>query len=171
MHEADDAHLQALKEVLARSRELEHAPEHLIQKAMDAFDVSRRPAASPAGSPSALQRLLAVLTFDEIGSALSPVRASGPPTRRLVFSAGDIDVALSVTLGAMRGTWRIDGQCLGDDGPGEVQMICGDQRLQAPWSAQAEFSLEPVPPGDCRLVLRTARWEINLPPFELPPPG
>ena len=45
MHDSDDAHLQALKEVLARSRGLEHAPEHLIQKAMEAFDVSRRPAA------------------------------------------------------------------------------------------------------------------------------
>lgn len=171
MHEADDANLQALKEVLARSRGLEHAPEHLIQKAMDAFDVSRRPAASRAGAPSPLQRLLAVLTFDEIGAALSPVRASGPSARRLVFSADDIDVALSVAPGAARGTWRIDGQCLGDEGPGDVQLTCSDQRLDEPWSAQAEFSLEPVPPGECRLVLRTERWEITLPPFELPPPG
>jgi hypothetical protein len=169
MHESDDADLQAVKDLLARSRGLEHAPERMIQQALDAFDASRRPAAKRQAGASPLQRLLAVLAFDELGAALSPVRGAGAPARRLVFSAGEIDVALSVAPGARRGTWRIDGQCLGDEEPGKVQLSCGEQHLEVPWYTQGEFSLEPVPAGECRLVLRCASWEITLPPFELPP--
>jgi hypothetical protein len=171
MHDSDDAELQALKRLLDRSRNLEHAPEHLLEKVFDAFQVPRRTADSREPPMSPLQRWLAVLSFDDMGIALSPVRAAGPVARRLVFNAGDLDVALSVTPGSQRDSWRIDGQCLGDDGPGNVQLSCGDQRVEVASSAQWEFSFEPVPAGSCRLVLRTDRWEITLPPFELPPNG
>jgi hypothetical protein len=171
MHESDDAELQALKKLLARSRGLEHAPERLLETVFDAFQAPRRTAESQEPPASLLQRWLAVLSFDDMGTALSPVRAAGPVARRLVFNAGDLDVALSVTPGRQRGSWRIDGQCLGDDGPGHVQLSCGDQRIEAASSPHWEFSLEPVPAGSCQLVLRTDRWEITLPPFELPPNG
>lgn len=166
MHEPDDAGLQALKILLARSRGLEHAPERLLEQVIDAFDVPRR---SATASP--LQRLLAVLSFDEVGGSLSPVRASGPVTRRLIFNAGEIDVSLAVTPGSRRGSWRVEGQCLGDEGPGSVALRCAGQHIDAPWSPQCEFEFDPVPPGRCELVLRTPRWEITLPPFELPPSG
>lgn len=166
MHEPDDAGLQSLKALLARSRGLEHAPESLLEQVIDAFDVPRH---SAPGSP--LQRLLAVLSFDEIGGTLSPVRASGPATRRLIFNAGEIDVSLAVTPGSRRGSWRIEGQCLGDDGPGSVSLRCAGQHIEATWSPQCEFDLDLVPPGRCELVLRTARREITLPIFELPPLG
>jgi hypothetical protein len=168
MHEPDDTDLQALKKLLTRSRGLEHAPEGLLEKVFDALQAPRRTAESPEPPVSPLRRWLAVLSFDDMGAALSPVRAAGPVARRLVFNAGDLDVALSVTPGRQRGSWRIDGQCLGDDGPGEVRLRCGDQRIEAASSLHWEFSLEPVPAGACELVLRTDRWEITLPPFELP---
>jgi hypothetical protein len=166
MHEPDDAGLQALKALLARSRGLEHAPEQLLEQVIDAFDVPRR---SPITPP--LRRLLAALSFDELGSALSPVRASRPATRRLIFNAGEIDVSLAITPGSRRGSWRIEGQCLGDDGPGHVALSCADQHIEAEWSPQCEFDLDPVPPGQCELVLRTLHWAMTLPSFELPPPG
>jgi hypothetical protein len=169
MQETDEAELQPLKDLLARSRGLEHAPESLVQKALDAFDDARRPASARQAPPSALRRLLAVLAFDELGTALSPVRGAGTPARRLVFSAGEVDVALSVMPGAERGTWRIDGQCFGDDEPGAVQLTSGEKRLEVPWNTLGEFGLEPVPAGECRLVLRSANWEVTLPPFEIPP--
>lgn len=168
MPEADDADLEPVKELLARSRGLEHAPEHLVQKAMHAFDGTHRTVVARAAAPSTLHRLLAVLTFDELGATLSPVRGSGAPARRLVFNAGEVDVALSVAHGTQRGTWRIDGQCLGDEEPGSVQLTSGEQHLDVPWNAHGEFVLEPVPAGVCRLVLRSARWEATLPSFELP---
>lgn len=171
MHESDDAELQALKGLLARSRGLEHAPERLLEKVFDAFQAPRRTAESNDPPASPLRRWLAALSFDDMGTALSPVRAASPVARRLVFNAGDLDVALSVTPGRQRGSWRIDGQCLGDDGPGKVRMSCGDQRIEVVSSPQWEFSLEPVPAGTCQLVLLTDRWEITLPTFELPPNG
>jgi len=162
----DDADDDLLQRRLRDSRQLEDAPEHLIQRAIDLWQP--RAAASTAGS--ALRRWIATLRFDSAASdnlALG-LRASGASaTRQMLFSAEGRDIDLRLEPLADK-TWRISGQVLGPDAAGIAELRCGDAApQQVAWNELSEFEFEPVAAGVCALALRADGWEISLPSFDL----
>jgi hypothetical protein len=159
-----DAELEA---ALRRSRVLEDAPEHLIQKALDLWQPRTAGRAAPGGGLR--RRLAALLSFDSAG--LTPqaagLRSAGDDTRQMLFSAEGRDVDLRI--GPMSGAgWQVGGQILGPDETGTVELSCGDFHAETPWNELSEFRFDAVPAGTCRLTLRSADWELELPGLQIP---
>jgi hypothetical protein len=156
----------ALQRRLRDSRQLEDAPEHLIQRAIDLWQP--RAAASTAGG--ALRRWVATLRLDSAagGNLALGLRAGGASaTRQLLFSAEGRDIDLRLEPLADR-RWRISGQVLGPDAVGIAELRCGDAApQQVAWNELSEFEFEPVAAGICVLTLRADGWEISVPSFEL----
>lgn len=157
----------ALAGALRRSRVLEDAPEALIRRAIDVFQPRRR-AAVEAPAAGGLRRLVAALGFDSLGLApqAAGLRALGDGTRQMLFTADGRDVDLRIRPAP--GGHGVGGQVLGPDEAGRVAIECGAYRAETAWNELAEFSFEGVPAGRCRIVLRSADWELALPEFELP---
>lgn len=162
----EDADDDLLQRRLRDSRQLEDAPEHLIQRAIDLWQP--RAAATTAGG--ALRRWIATLRFDSaVGDNLAlGLRASGDSaTRQMLFSAEgrDIDLRLEPLVDCR---WRISGQVLGPDAAGIAELRCGDAApQQVAWNELSEFEFEPVATGVCALTLRADGWEISVPSFDL----
>lgn len=158
-----DAELEA---ALQRSRALEDAPEHLIRKALDLWQP--RPAPQVAGG-GMRRRLAALLNFDSAGSTplATGLRSAGDGTRQLLFSAEGRDVDLRIGPASGAG-WQVSGQILGPDETGTVELHCGDFRAELPWNEWSEFHFDAVPAGTCRLTLRSADWELDLPELQIP---
>lgn len=160
----------ALADALVRSRLLQDAPEAVIQRAIDLFATRARPVAAAAPAPaSALRRLVAVLGFDS--AALTPqaagLRSTASAVRQMLFSADGRDVDLRIAPGT--GGWQVSGQVLGPDAAGFVEVSCGEHfhAVQA-WNDLAEFRIDGVPAGRCRIVLRSGDWEMALPELTIP---
>lgn len=159
-----------LADALARSRVLQDAPETVIQRAIDVFATRTRPVAAVAAPPAgALRRLVAVLGFDS--ATLTPqaagLRSSGSAMRQMLFSADGRDVDLRIAPGT--GGWLVSGQVLGPDATGSVELACGEAfRTVQAWNALAEFRIDGVPAGRCRIVLRSDDWEMVLPELGIP---
>jgi hypothetical protein len=157
----------ALEQALRASRALEDAPEALIERAIGLW----QPRA--AAAPGALRRLVAALQFDSAGA--SPlawgVRAAPGEVRQLLFALDGRDVDLRVAPAAEPQRWRVSGQVLGPDTAGTAELAVGGHAVRADWNDLAEFAFDAVPGGTCRLLLRTADWEAELPPIELAPPA
>jgi hypothetical protein len=155
-----------LQRRLRDSRQLEDAPEHLIQRAIDLW----QPRAAAATAGGALRRWIATLRFDSAaGDNLAlGLRASGASaTRQMLFSAEGRDIDLRLEPLADR-TWRISGQVLGPDAAGIAELRCGDAvPQQVAWNELSEFEFEPVATGVCALTLRADGWEIGFPSFDL----
>lgn len=163
-HDPDDAELAR---TLRASRGLEEAPEVLIQRAIGAW---RPRAAAAPGAPGLLRRLAATLRFDSLATPAPALglRAGADRMRQLLFSteARDVDLRLEPESG---GRWRISGQVLGPDEQGSAALLpeLGEPQ-QVSWNELAEFGFEPVAGARCRLLLRGADWELEL-PIELTP--
>lgn len=157
---------ELLQRRLRDSRQLEDAPEHLIQRAIDLW----QPRAAAATAGGTLQRWIATLRFDsaDSGNLVLGLRASGASaTRQMLFSAEGRDIDLRLEPMADR-TWRISGQVLGPDTAGVAELRCGDAAAQqVAWNELSEFEFEPVAPGVCTLTLRADGWEISVPSFDL----
>jgi hypothetical protein len=160
----------ALADALARSRVLQDAPEAVIQRAIDVFAPRQRAVAVDAPAPGGvLRRLVAVLGFDS--ATLTPqaagLRSTASAVRQMLFSADGRDVDLRIAPGA--GGWQVSGQVLGPDASGFVEVSCGEtfHAVQA-WNDLAEFRIDGVPAGRCRIVLRSSDWEMALPELTIP---
>jgi hypothetical protein len=165
----EDADDELLQRRLRDSRQLEDAPEHLIQRAIDLWQ-PRAAATTAAAAGGALRRWIATLRFDSAASdnlALG-LRASGASTtRQMLFSAEGRDIDLRLEPLADR-RWRISGQVLGPDAAGIAELCCGDAApQQVAWNELCEFEFEPVATGVCALTLRADGWEISVPSFDL----
>lgn len=158
-----------LQRRLRDSRQLEDAPEHLIQRAIDLWQ-SRTALSTTATAGGALRRWIATLRFDSAaGDNLAlGLRAGGASaTRQMLFSAEGRDIDLRLEPLADR-TWRISGQVLGPDTAGIAELRCGDAApQQVAWNELSEFEFEPVATGVCALTLRADGWEIGFPSFDL----
>lgn len=164
----DDATLERL---LRDSRQLEQAPESVIQRAIDLWVA--RPAATAAGG-GVLRRLVAALSFDSIGitpQAAGVRSVGGDGVRQLLFTADGRDIDLRVAPAADAGRWQISGQVLGPDESGTAELRCADVQARAAWNELAEFRFDDVPAGACELTLRGADWELTLPPIDIPAPA
>lgn len=159
-----------LADALRHSRVLQDAPESVIQRAIDVFAARPRAAAvpSPAGG---LRRLAAVLGFDS--ATLTPQAAGlrsggvGPARpRQMLFSAEGRDVDLRIE--AAPGGCQVSGQVLGPDAAGRVELQCGAFHADRDWTDLAEFRIDGVPAGICRIVLRSEGWEMVLPEIRIP---
>ena len=155
-----------LQRRLRDSRQLEDAPEHLIQRAIDLW----QPRAAAATAGGALRRWIATLRFDSAdgGNLALGLRAGGASaTRQMLFSAEGRDIDLRLEPLADR-RWRISGQVLGPDAAGIAELRCGDAPAQqVAWNELCEFEFEPVAAAVCMLTLRADGWEIGFPSFDL----
>lgn len=143
-------------------RELPDAPEWRVLQA----EAIWRPL--PAQAAPLLARVLAVLSFD---SWVSPAPAlRGVPaedSRQLLFAAADHDIDLR--LASADGAWTIEGQVLGPDASGKVEIGReGDAQPQVtPLDELGAFRCSGLAPGTVRVVLILASVRIELPALQL----
>jgi hypothetical protein len=154
-----------LEQALRASRGLEDAPESVIRRAIDLW----QPRTAAERSGSVLQRWIATLRFDSAAAGTPALGLRAGPsdaTRQLLYTAEDRDIDLRIDP-QPDGGWRVSGQVLGPDSAGTAELHCDAAAAQqVPWSELAEFEFAPVPAGRCVLTLRSADWEISLPPFD-----
>jgi hypothetical protein len=155
---------------LQRSRQLEDAPEHVILRAIAAWQPRRQTTAAP----SLLQRILAVLTFDS--GAASPLafgaRSAGGAARQMLFSAEahDVDLRIAPARETAADQWLLSGQLLGPDGLALVALTDAHGRLigESALDEFGGFRLPAVAAGRYTVTLRLDGAEIELPPIDVP---
>jgi hypothetical protein len=155
---------------LRRSRQLEDAPEHVIQRAIASWQ-PRRQATTAAGL---VERLLAVLTFDS--GATSPLafgmRSAGVATRQMLFSAQghDVDLRVSPAGGTQADHWLLGGQVLGPEARGVVVLtdVRGQAVAETRLDELGEFRLPAIAAGQYTVTLRLGAREIVLPSIFVP---
>jgi hypothetical protein len=159
---------------LRHSRQLEDAPEHVIQRAFTVWQPRRQAEATPGLLP----RLLAVLTFDS--GAASPLafgmRSGGDATRQMLFSAEGHDVDLRISpadesrAAAQNSQWVLAGQVLGPAAGGDVILANnhGAEVARTALSELGEFRLPAVAPGHYTVTLRLGATDIVLPTVQVP---
>jgi hypothetical protein len=162
-----------IERALERSRSLEDAPEHVIQRALAVF--VPRAAAGPSPLAAALRRIAAVLSFD---SGIAPPlafgrRSAGSSVRQLLYSAEGRDVDLRVVAGKAASTFDLSGQVLGPNTQGRVVLQAEDAAsgavmVEAPIDELGEFNLRAVAPGRWRVLFELADTAIELPPLHVP---
>jgi hypothetical protein len=165
-----DLNAADLERQLQRSRQLEDAPEHVILRAVAAWQPRRQTTAAP----SLLQRMLAVLTFDS--GAASPLafgaRSAGGAARQMLFAAGEHVVDLRIARAGERSAdqWLFSGQVLGPDGLGRVSLADGQGRSigESALDEFGGFRLPAVAAGRYLVTLRLGGAEIELPPIDVP---
>jgi hypothetical protein len=154
---------------LRDGRQLEHAPEHVIQRAMAVWT----PRPQQQASSGLLQRVLAVLTFDS--GAASPLaagaRSPGGNTRQLLFMAEghDVDLRISPAGETPSDLWLLSGQVLGPEAQGAVTLTDAQGQLvgEATLSELGEFRLPGVAAGEYTVTVRLGEREIVLPSVPL----
>jgi hypothetical protein len=162
-----------IERLLRHSRRLEDAPEHVIQRALAAWQPRPQPAPA-ASAPGLIERLLAVLTFDS--GAASPLafgmRSAGGPTRQMLFSAGDheVDLRFSPAGGSPGEHWLLSGQVLGPDARGAVALTdaLGQAVAEARLDELGEFQLPAIAPGQYGVMLDLGTRQIELPSILVP---
>ena len=162
----------ALEHRLRASRQLEDAPEAVIQRATALWQRPARPASagSAAEAPGLLPRLIAALGFDS--SAASPtalgVRAAGAATRQLLYNVEGHGIDLRIA--AAGDQWAFSGQVLGPDSYGSAVLADAQGQAvgEAPLDELGEFRLPAVAAGRYTLTFRLRSVEIVLPPIDVP---
>ncbi len=169
--ELDD---DAIAQRLQKSRRLEDAPEHVIQRVLDLWQKPRR---AEAGG-GLMRRIRAVLSFDS--GAASPVafgmRSSGGTTRQMLFSAEGHDVDLRISPAASDNNdpthagWQLSGQVLGPDCSGIVVLTNTDDGAMGESSLDelGEFRLPVIRSGSYSLTLRLTDLEVELSTIDVP---
>lgn len=162
----------ALEQRLRDSRGLEDAPEQVILRIVDLWQ--RAPRAAAVAVPGLVQRLVAVLDFDSgTASPLAFGRRSGDAaTRQLLFSTETNDIDLRIEPAVLPGgdRWVLSGQVLGAEACDHVTVTAdgGTPVAEGTISELGEFRLQPLHAGRYTVSLRSARREIELPPFDVP---
>lgn len=169
--ELDD---DAITQRLHQSRQLEDAPEHVVQRALDLWQMSRRAQAGP----NLIRRIIAVLTFDSSG--MSPaafgMRSAAGTMRQMLFSAEghDVDLRISPIEGdsndPSQARWQLSGQVLGPDCSGALVLTDsnGSAVRQSTLDDLGEFRLPAVRSGSYVLTLRLVETEIVLSTIDIP---
>lgn len=160
----------AIEQGLRRSRGLEDAPEPVIRRALDLWQLRRQTAAEPA----LLQRILAVLTFDS--GAVSPLafgmRSAGGTTRQLLFSTGghDIDLRIGPSGDTHEELWQLSGQLLGPEAQARVTLSDAQGSLlgESTLSELGEFHLPAIKVGSYQVSLWLSGCEVVLPAIAVP---
>ena len=164
-----------LEGLLRDSAGLQDAPEHVIWRAESLW----APARAAAVPPGPLRRLLAHLSFDSGGAAglALGLRGDEAAGRQWLFTseAHDFDLRCEAGDGPPGQPWRLSGQVLGPEGPGELLLFTGaaePQPAQAPLRRVAlgelsDFRCDGLPAGPCRLVFLLGELRVDLPPIEL----
>jgi hypothetical protein len=166
--DASDPSDAAIERGLHEGRRLDDAPEHVIQRALAAWQ--------PRRATSLLQQVLAVLRFDS-GTAAPlafGMRSPGAASRQLLFAAQGRDVDLRIgPAGAAEAAWLISGQVLGPDSHGVVVLSGESGALvsEVALDELGQFRLPPVPAGGYTLTLRLADAEITIPALQVPQAG
>ena len=165
---ADDT---LLERQLRDSRTLQDAPEHVIQRTLQALQglQQQRRRTQAAAAPGLRQRLLAALSFDSAAATglAFGVRSASAAPRQIVCSVGAVDIDLRVEP-ADAGRLQLRGQVFGiDDACTVVLQRDGAVLAEAALDAQGQFLLAAVPPGPATLLLRSDDAEIELPALDL----
>jgi hypothetical protein len=157
---------EQLARELRASRQLDDAPEAVIQRAIHLF-AARAPA--PVAAPGLVQRLVATLTFDSAGLAplAAGLRAESAPTRQLLYAADGRDIDLRIATTDVGRSFVVSGQVLGPDETGVAVLSAPNGELTVAWNELSEFQFDAVGPGSCQLTLRAGDWVILLPPLHL----
>ena len=140
---------------LMRTDTWEDAPAEAIARTKELFR------ARPTPSPSLVERLVAVLTFES--SPLAPAygfRSGDTAERELAYNAGPNDLQVHVAPAAEG--WAVSGQVLGPCDGGRVDLLGADGGVGADLTELCEFALPPVPDGEYTLVVRLAGREIEV---------
>ena len=147
---------------LMRSDTSEAAPRDVLARVESLF---RERAA--VREPSALRRLLAVLSFDsaQLAPAYGVRSAQTGAARQMLYSAGDADLDLRVSQEA--DGWVVSGQWLGENARGRVELLGAERTESAALNEQCEFALPPVPEGTYALRLRLKDAEVEVFGLEL----
>ncbi len=155
---------------LRATRQLENAPEHVIQRAMAVWQPRRQ----HAPAPGLLQRLMAVISFDSgLASPLSfGARSAGGAVRQLLYTADghDIDLRISRAGEVDAGPWLFSGQILGPQAHGAVELVGAEGQVlgAAALSELGEFRLPAVAAGRYTLCMRIGERVIELPALDVP---
>ncbi|HEY0079434.1 MAG TPA: hypothetical protein VGB73_12545 [Pyrinomonadaceae bacterium] len=120
-----------------------------------------------ARRPSALRRLLAVLSFDsaQLAPAYGVRSAQAGAARQMLYSAGEDDLDLRVSH--EDDGWVVSGQWLGENVEGRVELSGAERTESAALDEQSEFTLPPVPEGTYTLRLRLKDAEVEVEGLEL----
>lgn len=171
-----------LEQWLRASRQLEDAPEALIQRVIARGPAAAAtPADAAAGAVSRVRRWLASLVHDlapQPAMALG-LRSGGLTARRVLCRAEHCDIDLQISPGPPgRPGWLLHGQVLGDlphcaGGQAPRVRLLGAGAAAAPDMPEqplddmAEFRFGPLPDGSWTLQLNGGDWLIELPPLTL----
>jgi hypothetical protein len=146
---------------MMRSDMSEDAPRDVLAMAIGIFSQRSQ------STPSLLQRIVATLTFDSFKAAPAfGLRTGYSPSRQMLFSAGDNDLDLRITVENDR--YLVAGQVIRESctaGVVELSGIAGS--AQASLNETCEFSLPGVPLGTYSLKLKMADLEVEIPELEL----
>ena len=125
-------------------------------------------------TPGLLKRVVATLTFD--GGLRPAVGARAADTqgarRQLVFSAGDLDVALNFLPRARDKNFDLDGQVLPRDdvelGSFGVQLLQNETEFGITVTDElGAFAFESIPSGVYEIIISADRVEVSIAPVEL----
>ncbi|PDV96883.1 hypothetical protein [Candidatus Chloroploca asiatica] len=154
--------LASLEELigLMRSDRSVDAPAYVFARALR---LMRPP--TPAAQEGIVQRILAVLRGDSQQLPLAAGLRTGQTVRSLVYHADAWDLDLQVTR--QNGRWQIQGQLLGPELNGVVQLEGGVDAVTATINELGEFSLPPVGNGVYTLRIQVDGHEIVVSPLEL----
>ncbi len=156
------AHADQIINVM-RSDAMEDVPRDVVANAVNLF----RSQAVPA-NPSIARRILAALNFDSAQATPAFGVRSGAveATRQLLYSAGDTDLDVRITLSGE--AWIVSGQVLGECASGgRIELQGASETAQTALNELCEFTLPAVPPGSYTLRLRLPNMEIEVPDLDL----
>lgn len=157
-HPDDEGLLQRGRRAM---RELHDAPEAWIRRA--------EAIAMPSLTTRVWRRVVqAVVAFDSLAAppqALA-LRSSAAGARQLLFTAEGRDIDLRIVPGAVG--WVIEGQVLGPDERGEVEIDDGRGALRTlPLDEFGAFHVDAVAAGTHHVALVIGDERIELPAFEV----
>lgn len=143
---ADLAWIRATLDLMRSDlREDADAPEHVINRAL-------RLVRAPAPAPHPLRQLIARLRSDSRQAPLAfGMRSGSARQRHLLYSTATLDIDLRVSL--FGESLQINGQILGYEGAGTVQLSSAAQSHHADLNDLAEFVLKAIPPGRYTLTV------------------
>lgn len=145
---------------MMRVDESEDAPRAAITAVLNSFGSRAR------SEPSAMSRLVAILTFDSLQAAPAlGLRAGSEAERQLVYAAGEIEVHLQVT--PVANDWAVCGQVLGECAGGVAELSNASASIKVALDEGCEFELPAVAEGNYKLTIRAGDVEMEIPELAL----